>query len=162
MIESLEISGRYFLIEQQYAYIGVRPIAGVKHFVVEIDEVEYNIPNYAVAVLMQETPSEDMRGGIERLEDYINRDPVPLIYGRNDAVKAAKELLGVDITAKKRMDQADYDGIGLAALEARLREAGAGITYPQKVGVNETGTDRIIPREPEPEFNEQEFNEDFD
>lgn len=116
LIESIEITAtdgitkHWFLEQQQFSYLTTLMVDTTRYYVIEYIDKQYRIPEYAVALLRNETPSTDMRGPDERLSDYINRDPIPDIYPDKDIVKAAKELLGVDIAAKKGIDQADYDG----------------------------------------------------
>ena len=137
-IENIEIDDTWFHEPQQYAYTGTATVDGVLNYVIEVDDVEYNVPEIYVAHLMQDIPSTDMRNRHQRAVDFIVRDPIPGILGKNDVVLAAKKYLGVDIAAKDRMDQADYDEVALARLEEAKRRNPESTEGREKVGVNET------------------------
>ena len=102
-----------------------------------------------------------MRSNPEKLEDYIIRDPVPVLLGKNDVVLAAKEFLGIEIQAKPIMDQADYDQAALLALMSNPRYPRS-VVPDRKVGVNETVTEREAPLPDIDEFDDRDIdNLDF-
>lgn len=156
LVQAIKVNDRWFKEGQQYLYSG-------KHYGTEwcyitiIDDVEWYIPIYACALLKGDTPSADMRSNTEKLEDYVIRDPVPDLLGKNDVVLAAKEFLGIEIQAKPIMDQADYDQAALAELMANPRYPQA-VVPDRKVGVNETVTDQDIPLPDIDEFDNRDID----
>ena len=87
----------------------------MKIYRVKIDDLMHHIPEIFVVPLSM--PNEKDRlshteGGFEQnWVNYVTTDEIERL-GRNDYVKAAKEFLKIDISAKKRIDQADYSREG--------------------------------------------------
>ena len=155
LIETIEVLDRWFLQQQQYSFIGMRPLDTGKVFVVEIDSIEYEIPEESAALLMKDFPSTDMRGAMERARDYINRDPIPLIYPNKDVVQAAKDFLNIDISAKPGSDQCDYDGVTMDALGEQVRSVESNsITVP----FNNPSEEEKKEQEIIPDFQPNKFN----
>jgi len=122
MVETIQITNHdgishWFIEPQQYAYTSTsRGKDGYIRYTVTLDDIEYDIPEYVIALLPGETPSADMRSISQRMEDYVMRDPSEELLGTKDVVKAAQEFLGVDISAKQSMDQVDYDQVALRSI----------------------------------------------
>lgn len=127
-VESAEIKAtdgitkHWFIEGQQFLFSAILTLLGVKYYAIEYEEKQYRISETIVALFNNDLPSTDMRTPHQKAVDYLVRNPIPAIYGKDDVVLAAKELLGQDIAAKKSMDQADYDGAGTRAYQQRLED----------------------------------------
>lgn len=87
------------------------------HYIVPVNNVTYSVP--ALVGVEVSAPIQDHDQPRQELawRGYIDRTP--------DMIKAWKKASGVDISAKERMDKADYrDESAYKAIEKRLIEEG--------------------------------------
>lgn len=78
-------------------------------FVYPKDDKIYTVPEWVVVIIDKHTTNNRVETTQkEKWDKKVTRDQITTIYDKEDYVKAAKEFMGLDIAAKKRMDQADY------------------------------------------------------
>lgn len=120
ILTSVEVSGRWFLEGQQYLYEGIYEAGTTqsdKKYITTIGTTTYYIPVTYATVTKGTIEEPDFTTDRDRLIEYIERDPViPAIYPNGDYVKAAKDILGQDISARQSADQADYNEVRIQQL----------------------------------------------
>jgi hypothetical protein len=75
-----------------------------------IDDKIYTAPEDVVVIIDNHTSNNrTLTTQEEKWDRKVTRDQIKLIYEKEDYVRAAKEFQGIDIAAKERQDQADYE-----------------------------------------------------
>lgn len=83
---------------------------------VMVNSIIHKIPSTHIVEINRHTSGNNINSFNTRKtwHERVTEDAIQFHYdGKKDFVKAAKEFLGVDISAKKRADQADYAYEGL-------------------------------------------------
>jgi hypothetical protein len=161
VVNTVKTPRRWFKQGQQFLLKGTRMKPAGKGWelfvVVDASDGEHELPEQCVALLPGDDPRGETPGPLETMYEYIARDPTQSLLGKKDAVMAAREFLGVDIAAKPRQDQADYNGAyRMISGKVSLAQAGSAEDISQ------------LPAEEEPEkqditneFSDKEFNPDY-
>lgn len=77
-----------------------------------VDDKIYTAPETVVVIIDKHTTNNrTATTQQEKWDAKVTRDQIAVIYDKEDYVKAAEEFMGLNIAAKKRQDQADYQKI---------------------------------------------------
>jgi len=137
-----KINDKWFLHCRQYSYedTSVREDSScdrckgtkwLKHYRVVIDDIDYYIPSTMAVKATRELTEEEQQVEKTYYKDAVT-DELEDDNGNTDYVQGAKKYLDVDIGAKKRSDQADYEGE--TYLEDISQESDDNTTRGEEVG----------------------------
>ena len=75
---------------------------------VKVNDFIYSIPEKVIVLIDKHTNTDYPKGTKKAWQDKVMHDELLYYYPKEDYVKAGKDFLGIDISAKKRSDKADY------------------------------------------------------
>jgi hypothetical protein len=161
ILNAVKAGTRWFKQGQQFLLKGTRMKPNGRGWelfvVVDATDGEHEIPESCVALLPGDDPRGETPSPLETMYEYIVRDPTEAILGKKDTVKAAMEFLGVDIGAKPRQDQADYNGAYLRLADRLDHQATATAENTEEGPAENEEEKRDITKE----FSDKEFNPDY-
>jgi hypothetical protein len=121
------VDNRWFLPPQEFIFIqkyivpasffyGVCKVkcqeTGIMAYDILVGDTVFTIPYDMAALLNKDEPDTNMKGTVERWEQYATKDILaPLSGGHTDVVKQAKEFLGIDIAKHINNVEVDQDRV---------------------------------------------------